>query len=122
MERRGNITLVQRFGGIAWFHLAYGCNNNKEGNSYNENPLLILALNAFIKAILASGGGHTVLEHRASFFCYEKLGELLRSVQMLCWRSQNSLLYFSFLCLLNANCNFQKRGLKDFVRHSVYSC
>ena len=33
MERRGNIMLVQRFGGIAWFILAYGCNDNKEDNS-----------------------------------------------------------------------------------------
>ena len=83
MERRGNITLVQRFGGIAWFSLAYGCNDNKEGNSCNENLLLILTLNAFIKVILGSGGGHTVLEHRASFFCYGKLGELLQSAEML---------------------------------------
>ena len=36
MERRGNITLVQQFGRIAWFSLAYGCNDNKEDNSYNE--------------------------------------------------------------------------------------
>ena len=26
---------------------------------------------------------------------------------------------FSFLFLLKANCNFQKRGLKDFVQHFV---
>ena len=83
MERRGNITLVRRFGGIVWFSLAYGCNDNKEGNSCNENLLLILALNAFIKVTPASEGGHRVLEHRASFFCYEKLGELLRSAQTL---------------------------------------
>ena len=64
-----------------------------------------------------------VLERRASFLYYEKLREiLLRSVQMQCCRSRHSLLYFSFLCLLNANCNFQKRGLQDFVQHSVYSC
>ena len=36
MERRGNITLVQRFGGIAWFSLAYGCNDNKEDNSCDD--------------------------------------------------------------------------------------
>ena len=45
MERRGNITLVQRFGGIAWFILAYGCNDNKEDNSCDDkdesNSLLI---------------------------------------------------------------------------------
>ena len=45
MERRGNITLVQRFGGIAWFNLAYGCNDNKEDNNGGDkdesNPLLI---------------------------------------------------------------------------------
>ena len=68
MERRGNITLMQRFGRIAWFSLAYGCNDNKEGNSCNENPLLILALNVFKKAILAIVKGTRVLKHKASFF------------------------------------------------------
>ena len=45
MERRGNITLVQRFGGIAWFSLVYVCNDNKEDNNCGDkdesNPLLI---------------------------------------------------------------------------------
>ena len=26
---------------------------------------------------------------------------------------------FGFLCLLKASCNLQKRGLEDFVQHSV---
>ena len=64
------------------------------------------------------GETQIALEHRASFFYYEKLGELLRSAQTLSFWSQHSLLYFSFLCLLKANCNFQKRGLKDCVQHS----
>ena len=36
MERRGNITLVQRFGGTAWFSFSYGCNDNEEDNSYDD--------------------------------------------------------------------------------------
>ena len=46
MERHGNITLVQLFGEIAWFSLAYGCNDNQEDNSCDDkdesNPLRIL--------------------------------------------------------------------------------
>ena len=70
-------------------------------------------------------GSSDCLEHRASLFCYEKLAErntesfavkcldvFAGEVDILCYS-------FSFLCLLKANCNFQKRGLKDFVQHSI---
>ena len=54
MERHGNITLVQRFGRIVWFSLAYGCNDNKEDNSCSEerNRYLPGGLNAFINMFL----------------------------------------------------------------------
>ena len=34
--RAVNITLVQWFGGIAWFSLAYGCNDDEEDNSCDD--------------------------------------------------------------------------------------
>ena len=42
MERRGNITLVQRFGGISWFSLAYGRNDNKDDNNYDDKTSRIV--------------------------------------------------------------------------------
>ena len=52
---------MQRFGGIAWFSLAYGCNDNKEDNSCDDkdksNRYLSGGLNAFIKVILATVKG-----------------------------------------------------------------
>ena len=45
MERRGTIMLGQRFGQIAWFSLAYGCNNNNKkkitAEMMESNRLLI---------------------------------------------------------------------------------
>ena len=73
-------------------------------------------------------GGSNCLEHRASLFYYEKLAE--RSTKKFAMKCPDvvavevDIFYynFSFLCLLKANCNFQKRSLEDFVQHSVHSC
>ena len=84
MERRGNIMLVHRFGGIAWVSLAYGCNDNKEDNSCSggKEPITCPPTERLNRGLRATSRGREeatqiVLEHRASFFCYEKLGELL---------------------------------------------
>ena len=93
MEHHGNITLGQQFGGIAWFSLACGCNDNKEDNSCSggREPVTFPLTERLNRGLMATSGDRRdrreeiqiALEHRASFFCYEKLGELLRSVQML---------------------------------------
>ena len=81
MERHGNIALAQGFGGIAWFTLAYVCYGNKEDNSCDDKRSRTVTypggLNAFMKATLATLRGREGLEQRASFLCYEKLGDLL---------------------------------------------
>ena len=84
MERRGNITLGQRFGEIAWFSLACGCNDNKEDNSCSggKKPITCPPTECLNRGLLATSGDRReeiqiVLEYRASFFYYEKLGELL---------------------------------------------
>ena len=78
--------------------------------------------------LVAVRGGSDCLEHRASLFCYEKFAE--RSTESFAVKCPDSIAVevdifcynFSFLRLLKANCNFQKRSLEDFVQHSVHSC
>ena len=114
MEHRGNITLVQWFGGIAWFSLAYGCNDNKEDNSCSKerNHYLPKGLNAFINAFLATLRGRGVLEHRASCFYYK---EVSCKVCRCCFFMNSTFsVLFGFLIFWRPDCNFQRGVLKTF--------
>ena len=86
MECRGNITLGKQFGRNAWFSLSCGCNDNKEDNSCSggKEPVTCPPTERLNRGLLATSRDRReeiqiALEHRASFFCYEKLGELLQS-------------------------------------------
>ena len=71
MECRGNITLGQRFGGIAWFSLACGCNDNKEDNSYSggKEPVTCPPTELLNIGLLATHPGREEREKRGDSDC-----------------------------------------------------
>ena len=81
MECHGNIMLVQQFGGIAWFSLAYGCNDNKEDNNYvkegGESVTYTPTERLNRRGWPRLKGDSVHSERSTSFLCYAKLGEFV---------------------------------------------